>query len=505
MAEVVLVYPSTAHESIRPSLGILYLGAILLEKGYDVALIDETVQKNARELLKEYITDKTICVGLSAMTGEQLFGALNVSKAVRDINPDLPIIWGGVHPTLAPEDTLKHEMVDVVCLGEGEITFPKMVKAFKDSTSLDNIDGIGFKQNGEMILTKEPTEFFDLNDLPSLPYHLLDMSLYTMPSFFNFFGFESKKVCSLETSRGCPFRCYYCVQAVKCESFRVMSKESILKHIQDIVDTGATGVLWVDDNFFTHHKKSVEIMEAIREKNWNLEIFVAVRSDYLKRLDDSDFELMKAIGIKLLGIGVESGSNRMLEIMKKKENIETTLEVNRKLAKHKIYAYFHFIVGFPEETLDDIIQTYIAMTKILKENPYSKVTNKKLIPNPNTPAFDACIENGMDRPTTIEEWANILDLAWEQKSPYLDKDAEKWFHNTQYYSDFMVFLSRMRAPYNTFPQKIARALSIPIFHIFSWMIMLRAKLKFSGVFIDSLLSPIALFCRKMVKKISKKT
>lgn len=500
MANVVLVFAQFHRgKNDRPPLGILYLAAVLLKNGFSVQLIDETVQENARALLLQHMTSDTICVGVSTLGGEMLQAALDVSRFVRKHRPDLPIVWGNCFPTSAPESTLKNDMVDAVCIGEGESSFVKMVKAFRDGTALSSIPGIGYKINGKPILTEQQKEFFDLDTLPPLPYHLVDIDLYKPLTLLPFFGFKSKRILSLETSRGCPFRCGYCIQSVKKEPFRSMSPNRIIEFVKDAAGLGAGALTINDDNFFSNPKKAIQVLEAIKNLNLKLELFIAVRSDYLNAINGDTFKLIKESGVKLFGIGVESGSNSMLKRLCKGETVEVTYKVNRRLAKFGIHAWFHFIVGFPGETLEDIIATYRAMTRILKENRYAKISNKKLIPLPNTPVYEECIERGMSRPETIEDWIKTEDLQWVNHAPYLDKAAENWFWNTRYYNDLMIFLSNLRIPNDTIGLKLLRCLTVPLFYCFSWLMFIRFKYKISGYFIDSfVLSPLAYFFRTLL-------
>lgn len=490
MANVVLIFPQIKNLRMeRPNLGVLYLSAMLLQNHFSVAIIDETVQDDARERLDKYITTDTICVGISALTGRQLWGALSVADYVRKKRPDLPLVWGGTHATGDPLGTLKHPLVDSICIGEGEVSFIKMVKAYQDGGALGDIPGIGYKENGKLILTKPRDSYFDLNSLPPLPYDLVDLNLYKKDAtFLGTFGLESSKLLSLETSRGCPFRCTYCVQSVKQEQFRGMNAGTVLRYLEDIVKLGVRGVTIVDDNFFVNPKRAVEIMESVRKKNWNLEISVAVRSDYLVKIKDETLVLMKDFGVKLLSVGVESGSDRVLkQIINKKEQVQDAFLANEKLTKFGIYTYFNFIVGFPGERFSDIIETYRAMIRIMKKNPHAKVSNKKLIPLPGSLILEECVKGGMKRPETIEEWADIEDLRWKKRITYVERDAERWFQHTRYYDGLMMLLSSVRSPHDTYKRKILRACLTPPFIVFSWIVNLRARLRFPGFFIDNLI------------------
>jgi len=444
MPDVILLDPSSGVKNSRPQLGTLHLAAMLLQSGISVELIDFSVRDDGVKLLKKFLESDVVCVGISTMIGPMLDSSLELARIVRKQRPNVPIVWGGIHPTTAPENTLKHQLVDAICIGEGENTFVQMIEAYRNGHNLHDIPGIGFKENGNLHFSPPRKTYFDLNSLPPLPYHLIDLNLYKISTKagYDFFRFKGNQILSIETSRGCPFRCTYCVHSARPDKFRTMNSEKVLQSIEDIVNQGVNSITINDDNFFVDRKRATEILESIKRKKYDIEIFVAVRSDYLSSIETSDFELMKAAGITLLGIGVESGSNRILEKIKKNETIEKTFTANRKLAKFGINALFHFIYGFPEETKEDFILTFKAMHQILQENPsYARVNLNRLIPNPGSQSYHECLDKGWKSPNTIEQWAKIMVKIWRRTPVYMDSELARWIEP----------LKSIKFPTNTLP------------------------------------------------------
>lgn len=486
MKRVVLIYPCNISNRgpTHPPLGILYLAGILLGNEIDVIIIDESMQKNSRKILLDSLSAETICVGISTMSGRMLKAALDVASFVRQHQPNVPIVWGGVHPTLEPQSTLQHDLCDAVCIGEGEVSFLQMIRAYNKEIAFKDIKGIGFKEKGEAVFTAPRDKHFELDKLPSLPYHLLDLEAYYGPN--NFFGFKSEKVFALETSRGCPYRCCYCVQALQRQPMRHMSADTVLRFIQDGLNAGFEAVAIMDDNFFANEKLALETMHAISMQNWSLEMYASPRADYLCRVDDHILELMQKIGLTSFCVGAESGSDRMLKLIGKGEKIDDIFKANRRLAHTGgFHPWFVFITGFPFERLEDTIETYKAMTRIVKENPFARTNNKKLIPTPNTPVFNECLARGMKKPETIEEWIEIEDLRWEKHASYTDQDVENFFCNTRYYDLSIKYLSSLRAPYATMSRRLLLYLFTPIFYLFSWIMNIRYRRKEAGKKIDT--------------------
>lgn len=188
-------------------LNNLCLGSFLKEKGYNVVIVDQAnwTDEIFFSKIRNYLKN-SICVGISAMTAQVPYG-LRISKFIKKINPDMPIIWGGKHPTIFPEQTARNPYVDVAVRGEGEQTLLEIVRAIEDNDSLDNIKGITFLKDNELISTPD-REFLDMNKLPFLKYELVDITK----------KLSMQKIQELKrwgpqllTSRGCPHRCAFCL------------------------------------------------------------------------------------------------------------------------------------------------------------------------------------------------------------------------------------------------------------------------------------------------------
>ncbi len=428
MADVILIDPPINGRNLRPQLGTLHLAAMLLQSGYNPVLIDFTVAEDPYGQLERLLRLSPICVGISTVIGPMIKGGLEVAAFVRSRQPTIPIVWGGVHPTTASETTITSPLVDAVCLGVGEVTYQQMVKAYQIGASLDNVPGVLFKRNSKVIQTPPRTEFFDLDQLPSLPYHLVDLARYRVEDISTiFFGLTGKSALSLETSRSCAYRCEYCVNAAKREKFRTMSTGKVLAHLSEIVKLGIDNITINDDNFFVDKPRAMEILGGIVANGWKIGIFVAVRSDTLKAFTEDEWCLVKKAGVGMFGIGVESGSNRVLESIRKAEHIEDTFQANQQLAAHGIRAWIHFLYGFPGEKLEDVRQTHAAMKRVLNENPYALVNLNRLIPNPGTPSFKKCVACGWPAPTTLDEWSRVIDDTRNRRPEYLDPEIERYW------------------------------------------------------------------------------
>ena len=167
MASVLLVYPNPQTIHPRYPNPLLPLAAVLLENRHKVKILDEQFEDYKSVDLRDYDY-----VGISTLTGPQIMNGLKIAKHIRNKDASIPLIWGGVHPSLMPEQTAENECVDIVVRGEGEETLLELIARLEAGKQYEDVPGITFKKNGKIVSTHEK-EFVDLNKLPLMPYHLL--------------------------------------------------------------------------------------------------------------------------------------------------------------------------------------------------------------------------------------------------------------------------------------------------------------------------------------------
>ena len=228
-------------------LGLLYVAAPLTANNYSIRIIDQNEVKNWESELEASLKEgDALCVGISSMTGHQIKAGIVMAKAVRRLSPNVPIIWGGVHPSLLPEQTANSQWVDAVVVGEGEETFLELIRAIEDGEPLSKVRGVCYKKGGRIIRTglRPP---LDLNKIAPLPYHLLTIKDY-LKSPLRSEGLSLPII----TSRGCPSMCSYCYNLqFNHRLWKPMSPQKVVNEIRYLVNHfGANSVFLLDDNFF---------------------------------------------------------------------------------------------------------------------------------------------------------------------------------------------------------------------------------------------------------------
>jgi radical SAM superfamily enzyme YgiQ (UPF0313 family) len=418
--DVILVQPkhrigrgpnSREHQASLP-LGLLAVATPLVVAGYKVRILDQRLEPDWEKVLLAELKNRPICVGVTAMTGSGLHWALKASELVKR-HSDVPVVWGGVHPSLLPRQTLENPCIDIVVEGEGEETFLELVKTLGQHRSLSHVGGIWYKEGGQ--IKQNPSRpFIDLNQQPPLDYNLVDLKDYVA-------SVSGRHALRFETSRGCPFTCTFCYNnSFNHRQWRGLTVAQTLDRMKRVINEfGVKTFQFNDDNFFTDADRAYRILEGIvREKldiSWGKG---DIRLDLLSQMDDDFLNLMERSGCISLVIGVESGSQRMADFLRKDIDVTRAFAVNRRLARYGIQPRYLFMIGSPGENEKDLAETASMMLQLVKENPKAGLGVQIFVPYPGTELFDIAVKEGLPVPQRLEDWVPYnwinrrLDYPW---------------------------------------------------------------------------------------------
>lgn len=430
MVDIILFRPRFLYPPLNPPpvpWGLLYVGSSLRSRGYSVRLIDELLEPDWRRHLFGILRNRKVCVGVSAMTGRQIEYGLAFSRYVKSINPGIPVIWGGVHSSLFPRQTLENDAIDCVVMGEGEETIVETVEHLQRRISLDGVKGTGFKQNG-CIRLNPPREPPDLDSLPGIDYSLMDVKAYLGKRF------GAKRSFELCTSRGCPHACRFCYNArFTRSSWRSMSVERIMFHLHEIISNfGVDAVTWREDNFFVDVRRVEEIARRILRERIHIRWHADCRIDYVDRFSDGFIGLLQESGCHTLTLGAESGSDRMLRRICKGITRRQTLSASEKLSRHGIFQNYHFMLGLPGEKREDVKQTLTLIDSLRRGNRFfGRICGPSLYtPYPGTDLYDDCMESGLNVPANLEGWSRMdwysCHLSWISRRERKRLEALAW-------------------------------------------------------------------------------
>lgn len=436
MADVVLFYPKL--ETIKPRLlpmSVLSVAAPLINAGYSVKIIDQRVDDNWKDTLLNEIKKNPLLVGFSSKTGKQIMNALEASRLVKE-NSDIPTLWGGVHSSLLPEETLQSEYVDFIAIGEGEMPVLKFVEALKKNGQYENIDGLGYKKDGKIFYNPQK-EFLNLDELPEIPYNLITIEDYI--ENYSFATGKPARNIAFYTSRGCPHRCGFCYNAkFNKRRWRGESAERLVERMKKMAEERGIGAFEIeDDEFFVDMNRARKVCELLIKENLGIEIFTTCRVNYVdQRMDDELLKMCYDAGFKSLAFGVESGSPRIQKLMSKDITNEQVFETIRRLKKAGIGSKYYFIAGAPSETIEDLYATTDLIQKMKQMDDGARIPPWRIFtPYPGTDLYSHSIKLGFVPPKSLEEWAGY-DFT-TVKMPWISKKARWIIENVIYSIGFL--------------------------------------------------------------------
>lgn len=444
LPQVLLIYPKTGLDisaALSPPHAVLAVAAPVHHAGYRVAVIDQRVEQITEETLRGLISSELICVGISAMTGNQIRNALKIATNIRRLTDGkVPIVWGGAHPSIIPEQTLENENVDLVVIGEGDETFLEVVKTIEAGKGFENVSGLAYRSGTETIITP-PRPVIDVNMLLPTPWELIDVEQYVHKNNDMYLKGCARVLDLGQTSRGCPFSCGFCSSAsIRGRKWRPLTAERSLDMIREGVRRFNLDGFWLrDDEFYIDRSRAHKICEGIISEKLASKFYTAgTRVDVFLKSTHEELVALKAAGAINLKFGAESGSQRILDLMNKGITVEDTLEANRRCMEYGFLPSYTLLIGYPTETFEEINMTIDLGYRLMAENPTAHLeTISTFTAFPGTPDYALALSHGLTPPTTFEGWANwtLDDYDTEgSKLPWLSSEERQWVGNISYMS-----------------------------------------------------------------------
>lgn len=407
-------------------LALLAVGSCLDSEKFEVIIVDGRLDDHPVRSIKKHLKN-AICFGVTCLTGSPLKDAIDVSKKVRELAPQLPIIWGGWHTSLFPIETLKDApYVDISVQGQGEVTFGEIIDRLVASEGVEEVKGICYRDaNGE--IRKNPARaMVNMDDLPKVNYDLIDVEAY--------FVKKGKRQMDYISSTGCYFRCTFCADPfVFQRKWSAISPKRMGEELQGLHEKyHFTDLNFQDETFFTYPQRVKEIAEELIQRNIKISWAGTLRADQGVRISDEDFDVMARSGLRRVLIGVESGSQEMMDWLSKDIKIEQVWDSAERVKERNISAIFPFIVGFPEES-DESVENTVAMVKKLSAmSPNFETPIFYFKPYPGSKITDDLVAKGYQLPNTIEEWSDFDYIG--SSGPWVSDEKYRFFERFKFYN-----------------------------------------------------------------------
>lgn len=420
---VVLYNPQSVFFTMP--LGLLAVGSALEREYYEVVIVDARLEEDpAAALIKA--ADGALCVGMSVLTGAPIRDAVAKSRVLKAKYPTLPVIWGGWHPSLFGKECLEEKAVDVTVQGQGEETFAEIIARLDDDKSLEGCAGSTFRAPDGSIVENPARVFRNINSFPRQDYELLPVERY--------FTLKGKRQLDFISSQGCAFRCAFCADPfVYKRKWSGLEAERMGEEIEDLWKRYRfQDVNFQDETYFTYADRVEGVAEEFLRRELPITWAGTMRADQGARLSEETFATCKSSGLRRVIIGVESGSQEMMDRIKKDIKLEQVFESAEKCLRHKVAVNFPFIVGFPGEP-DESVRASLDVAKRLRSMSPSFVTPFFYFkPYPGTSITDEAVRDGYRLPNDLDSWADF-DFVGSVGGPWVSPDKFRLIERFKYY------------------------------------------------------------------------
>lgn len=368
-----LINPSMPVFGRVPSLplGLVSIASYLLAYGHDAKIIECLVESNdVSKALEDFRPD---IVGISAISFLSSIEAKALTEEIR--SKGVKVVWGGQAATAMPELVLREAKPDYIILGEGEVTWLELVNTLENGGNVSAVNGLAYLENGKVIFTKQ-RDVADISQFPDIDWSLIDVKKY----FSSFFG--CNRMLYLHASKGCPAQCTFCSnQTFHQHKNRCRRPEQIMRDIDYLYSQGANGIYFSDELFIPKRELRTELCEMLIERNYNLTWGCQMR---LGVLNEDDVNLMYKAGCRWILFGIESGNPERIKSIRKNIDLSIAKETIGWCEKAGMTVQASFIVGFPEESEEEIRNT-VSFAKSLSA---SIVNINILTPLPNSEIYE---------------------------------------------------------------------------------------------------------------------
>jgi anaerobic magnesium-protoporphyrin IX monomethyl ester cyclase len=407
-------------------LALMAVGSELDPQRYEVVIVDGRLECDPEAAVLAHLED-ALCFGVTVLTGAPISDALQVSRAVKRARPELPVVWGGWHPSMFARECLAEPAVDVTVRGQGEETFAEIVARLAEGRTLAGCAGCTVRLADGRIHENPARPLAPLERFRAHDYGLIPVERY--------YQLKGKRQLDYISSQGCNFRCAFCsdpfVYGRKWVGLEPTRMALRLKELWDRYRFD--DVNFQDETFFTRARRVQAFAERLVDSRIKISWAATMRADQGVRLPEEVWARCKESGLRRLLVGVESGSDEMLRRIHKDIKIEQVFHTAERMLKFGIAGHFPFIVGFPDES-DASIQATLDCAKRLRAlSPDFLTPIYYFKPYPGSELVLEAVARGFQLPQTLEAWSSFDYVAglpgpWVSPEKFVLIERFKFFH-----------------------------------------------------------------------------
>jgi anaerobic magnesium-protoporphyrin IX monomethyl ester cyclase len=406
-------------------LAMLAIGSELDPERYEVVIIDGRLEPDPETAVLSQL-EGALCLGVTVLTGAPISDALRISRAAKRARPELPVVWGGWHPSMFARECLAESSVDVSVRGQGEETFSEIVQRLAAGRSLEGCAGCTVRLADGTICDNPSRPLASVDKFRAHDYQLIPVERY--------FRLKGKRQLDYISSQGCAFRCAFCSDPfvygrrwVGLEPTRMAMRLKELWHRYHFDD-----VNFQDETFFTRARRVQTLADHIVGSGMKITWAATMRADQGVRLPEDVWVRCKQSGLRRLLVGVESGSDEMLKRIHKDIRIEQVFHTAGRMLKYGIAGHFPFIVGFPDESDASVQATLDCAKRLRAMSPDFLTPVFYFKPYPGSELVIEAEARGFRLPQTLEAWSTFDYVAglpgpWVSPEKYRRIERFKFF------------------------------------------------------------------------------
>lgn len=420
-------------------LWLLYAAGVTQEQGFNIDLLDAPAKRLNQEQSISWIINKQKDYGLIVLdtSTPSIYNDVNFGSLLKKIFPNSYVVLMGTHPTALPKETLElNNDIDAIAKGEADYIIRDLAIALRDNKSLSEVKGLVYRDK-EKIVFNEPMPL--ITDVDSIPWASKLIKQFLDPKDY-FFAAAKYPEIQIFTGRGCPARCYFCVfpQTIHGHKYRVRSAIDVVNEFEYIVNNFpyVKEVVIEDDTFTINKERTQEICKLLIERGINKKIKWLCNARVT--LDYETMVLMKKSGCTLIIPGIESGSQELLNNMKKGTKISQIEEYVKNAKKAGLLIHACYMVGNKGETRETMKETLRFAIKLDTDTAQFYT----LHPYPGTEAYNWAVEAGFLKNDNFENWIkedgthncviNLDNISAEELVEFCDYARKKYYLRPKY-------------------------------------------------------------------------